>query len=130
MGKGAEGARQLGCSLASDSEMATWTSLTGFLFYNVLPTIMMNWMTFLIIAILLVVFALFKERILLGLAGDRKFHGDVLSCMKGALVLPVVAADGRRGVHPAWAVVIAWNCPSLTLAAAVVAVQPPVKKLC
>lgn len=85
MGKGAEGARQLGCSLASDSEMATWTSLTGFLFYNGLPTIMMNWMTFLIIAILLVVFALFKERILLGLAGDRKFHGDVLSCMKGAL---------------------------------------------
>ena len=82
---GAERAwQQPSCSLASDS-MATWTSLTGFIFYNVLPTIMMNWMTFLIIAILVVVFALFKERILLALAGDRKFHGDVLSAMKGAL---------------------------------------------
>ena len=65
--------------------MAAWNSLTGFLFYNVLPTIFMNWMAILIIGFMLIVFAVFRERILLAVAGDRKFHGDILSSTKSAL---------------------------------------------
>lgn len=65
--------------------MGALGSLPGFLFYHVLPMIMMNWMTVLVIVIVMVLFAVFRERLLLALAGDRKFHSDMLSTVKVGL---------------------------------------------
>ncbi|CAK9082534.1 unnamed protein product [Durusdinium trenchii] len=77
-----------------------WDSWAGWLFYNAVPAIGANWQPILIIVLALVLFIVFKDRILLAVAGDNKFHGDVLSGMKTILGLLCCSCGWKTWCSP------------------------------